>query len=208
MQVQAKDKSDEMKIEGLRRRNTPPRGGRRIDPHSLQIIVRDMVAGHVGHQAAAHPGGSRGRAGRPGSAHGPTSATEWLRRLRRLSSARNGAVSGRQPAPVWPPLRASDNPLAKAPPPSYDPAAATQPDAGTPTLGAAATSGVDALGQWLAAQRAKSVKLGLMDPTSGWPTRAGIVDAAGQYCQRAPDGHHSARGGAAAWDRGVSRITL
>ena len=78
------------------------------------------------------------------------------------------------------PYGTSDNPLAQAPTPSYDPAAATQPDTGTPTLGAAASSGVDALGQWLAAQRAKSVQMGLMDPTSGWPTRAGIVDAAGQ----------------------------
>ena len=79
------------------------------------------------------------------------------------------------------PYGLSDNPLAKAPPPSYDPAAAVQPDTGTPTLGAAASGGVDALGQWLAAQRAKSVQMGLLDANTGWPTQAGWADAAKQY---------------------------
>ena len=74
----------------------------------------------------------------------------------------------------------SDNPLGKAPTPLYDPAVATQPDTGTPTYGAAVSSGVDALGQWLAAQRAKSRQMGLMD-ASGWPTQAGAVDAAQQF---------------------------
>jgi hypothetical protein len=74
------------------------------------------------------------------------------------------------------PYGTSDNPLAKAPAPSYDPAAAVQPDTGTPNLGA----GVDALGQWLAAQRAKSRQMGLLGD-NGLPTQAGAVDAAQKY---------------------------
>ena len=79
------------------------------------------------------------------------------------------------------PYSTSSNPLARAPTPTYDPATAVQPDTGTPTMGQAVTSGVDALGQWLAAQRAKSVQMGLMDANTGMPTRAGAVDAAQQY---------------------------
>ena len=65
----------------------------------------------------------------------------------------------------------SDNPLAQAP--SW--ADAAQSVAGT------VGSGVDALGQWLAAQRAKSSQMGLWNDQTGLPTGKGFVSAAGQY---------------------------
>lgn len=64
----------------------------------------------------------------------------------------------------------ADNPLAQAP--SW--ADAAQSVAGT------VSSGVDALGQWLAAQRAKSAKMGLWDDRTGLPTGKGLVSAAQQ----------------------------
>ena len=65
----------------------------------------------------------------------------------------------------------ADNPLAQAP--SW--ADAAQSVAGT------VSSGVDALGQWLAAQRAKSAQMGLWNDQTGLPTGKGLVSAAGQY---------------------------
>jgi hypothetical protein len=66
---------------------------------------------------------------------------------------------------------ASDNPLAQAP--SW--ADAAQSVAGT------VSSGVSALDQWLAAQRAKSAQMGLWNDQTGLPTGKGLVSAAGQY---------------------------
>lgn len=38
-----------------------------------------------------------------------------------------------------------------------------------------------AAGDWLAQQRAQSAQMGLMDPNTGLPTQAGILNAAGKY---------------------------
>jgi hypothetical protein len=56
------------------------------------------------------------------------------------------------------PYRLSDNPLGRAPAPPYDPAAATLPDTGTPTV-------VDPLVDWLTSMRAKHQR----DQPSIWP---------------------------------------
>ena len=53
---------------------------------------------------------------------------------------------------------------------------------GAPSLGQAVnTAIVDPIQQWVAAERAKSIQMGLMDPKTGLPTTAGLVDAAKKY---------------------------
>ena len=64
----------------------------------------------------------------------------------------------------------ADNPLAQAP--SWADAAQS--------VGGTVSSGVDALGQWLAAQRAKSAQMGLWNDQTGLPTAKGLVSAAQQ----------------------------
>ncbi len=53
--------------------------------------------------------------------------------------------------------------------------------AGAPTLADAWSYNADAAQNWIAQQRAESVRLGLVDPQTGWPTKAGLVNAAQQY---------------------------
>jgi hypothetical protein len=53
---------------------------------------------------------------------------------------------------------------------------------GAPSLGQALnTAIVDPIQQWVAAERARSIQMGLMDPKTGLPTTAGLVDAAKKY---------------------------
>ena len=53
--------------------------------------------------------------------------------------------------------------------------------AGSPTWADAYTQTTDALGTWLAAQRAKSANMGLWNDQTGLPTGAGVVNAGQQY---------------------------
>lgn len=53
------------------------------------------------------------------------------------------------------------------------------PYAVTPAEGWAANA--QAAGDWIAGQRAQSAQMGLMDPNTGLPTKAGVADAAGRY---------------------------
>lgn len=56
------------------------------------------------------------------------------------------------------------------------------PNQVTPAQGwAAYAQPAQAAGDWLAQQRAEAVRQGLLDPSTGLPTRAGIRDAAGQF---------------------------
>ncbi len=50
-----------------------------------------------------------------------------------------------------------------------------------PTLADAWQFNTDAAQNWIAQQRAESVRLGLVDPQTGWPTKAGLMNAAQQY---------------------------
>jgi hypothetical protein len=56
--------------------------------------------------------------------------------------------------------------------------AAPPPDA---TQGAGVAAAGQQAWQWLQDQRAESVRQGLLDPNTGLPTQAGVVDAAQQY---------------------------
>lgn len=53
------------------------------------------------------------------------------------------------------------------------------PYAVTPAEGWAANG--QAAGDWITQQRAQSAQMGLMDPNTGLPTQAGILNAAGKY---------------------------
>jgi hypothetical protein len=79
-------------------------------------------------------------------------------------------MSGSNALQITDPNADSDNPLAQAP---------SWADAMGAT-GAAVSTGVDRLGQWLSEQRAKSAKMGLWNDVTGLPTGAGLVNAAQQ----------------------------
>ena len=60
---------------------------------------------------------------------------------------------------------------------------AAPPDADGQTLGSAVADTASQAWQWLQDQRAQSVSQGMLDPDTGLPTQAGLVDAARQYAQ-------------------------
>jgi hypothetical protein len=65
---------------------------------------------------------------------------------------------------------------------------------GQPDWGSAYSSTTDAVTNWLQQQRAKSVQMGLMDPSTGWPTQAGWQNALVQYTGALMGGSSGTRG--------------